>query len=112
MPFTVNVGNLGNIEAATLEEAKDLFQHYVEQSIAGFSQRVAGENVSLLDEDGEPINEYLGTNNVSADEEEEEGHVWVMNKTGQRQIRIIPERLAETMEWLQTPHPECEKYRI
>lgn len=41
-----------------------------------------------------------------------EGHVWLMNKTGQRQIRMTPERLSETMEWLQMPQSECEKYRI
>lgn len=57
--YIVNVGNIGNIEYDTKEEAEAAYDEYVEQSMSNHG-RAAGEDVTLMI-DGEPVKEYFGT---------------------------------------------------
>ena len=59
--YIVNVGNIGNIDCTTKEQAIVLFNDYVTQSKNNIG-RAAGEDVCIF-EDGEPIMEYWGTLN-------------------------------------------------
>lgn len=56
--FTVSVGNIGNIPCETKKEAAETFDEYVKQSKNNYG-KAANENVCLMDEDGEPIQEYF-----------------------------------------------------
>lgn len=56
--WSVNVGNIGNIDEDTEEAARATFKEYVEQSKSGVG-RAGGESVYLL-QDGEPVEEYIG----------------------------------------------------
>lgn len=62
--YTVNVGNIGNIDYESEEEARAAFEEYVDQSKSGYG-RAAGEDVYLL-QDGEIVDEYFGTFDTEA----------------------------------------------
>jgi len=55
--YTVNVGNIGNIEESTRKAAEATFREYCQQSKDGYG-RAAGESVTLL-VNGEPVKEYV-----------------------------------------------------
>jgi hypothetical protein len=57
--FTVNVGNIGNMEYTSKKLALECFNTYVALSKAG-ETRAAGESVYLFKDD-EIICEYIGT---------------------------------------------------
>lgn len=57
MKYTVNVGNIGNIECNNLAEANKTYNEYVRQS-KGKPCRAYQENVCLCDSNGEPIREF------------------------------------------------------
>ena len=59
MRYTVNVGNIGNIECGTLAEAKKVFAEYCIQSKNNHG-RATGEDVFIIDRTGEIIAEYYG----------------------------------------------------
>lgn len=60
--YSVNVGNIGNIEVSSLKEAKDTYKEYVEQSKSGYG-RASGESVCIF-KNGELMDEYdyIGAN--------------------------------------------------
>jgi hypothetical protein len=58
--YVVNVGNIGNITCETMAEAEKTYKEYVSQSKSG-KGRASGEDVILM-VDGEPMEEYFGTN--------------------------------------------------
>ena len=58
-PYTVCVGNVGNIPCDTLEEANDIFEAYKYQSIHNYG-RAAGEDVSIIDAHSAIIKEHKG----------------------------------------------------
>jgi hypothetical protein len=57
--YTVNVGNIGNIDCATKREALATYRKYVSQSKENYG-RAAGEPVVLFVND-EPVKEYSPT---------------------------------------------------
>ena len=59
--YVVNISNIGNIEAASLKKAIELFNEYVKQSKTK-NMRASGEDVFLFSAEGEIIKEYFGTN--------------------------------------------------
>jgi hypothetical protein len=59
--YVVSVGNIGNISADNLLEARMMYNEYVEQSKSGVG-RAGNEYVGLL-KNGEPILEHFGTMN-------------------------------------------------
>jgi len=63
--YVVNVGNIGNIDCESKEDALKTYNEYVQQSKSGYG-RASGESVILL-EDGEPIKEYFGTNEADSE---------------------------------------------
>lgn len=68
MKYTVNVGNIGNIEFTNKKKATEAYNEYVRQSKTNYG-RAAGEPVYLLDtETGDSIKEYPGT--IDQDEED------------------------------------------
>jgi hypothetical protein len=54
--YTVNVGNIGNIDCVNHTEAKQTFTEYVKQSKAGYG-RAGNEPVALL-RNGDPLKEF------------------------------------------------------
>lgn len=54
--YTVNVGNIGNIDAETRKAADATFREYAKQSRQGYG-RASGETVTLMI-DGEPVKEF------------------------------------------------------
>jgi hypothetical protein len=54
--YTVNVGNIGNIDEPTRKAAEATFREYCRQSREGYG-RASGEPIALL-VDGEPVKEY------------------------------------------------------
>jgi hypothetical protein len=56
--FIVNVGNVGNIEYSSEQEAREAFSHWVKLSKAS-QGRASGEDVELMI-DGEPVESYFG----------------------------------------------------
>lgn len=69
--YVVNVGNIGNVTCADMEEAQRLFDMYVEQSKADIG-RAGGEDVYLL-VDGDIVREYIG--DLPDDDEDLDGEV-------------------------------------
>ena len=57
--YTVNVGNIGNIDAPTRKAAEITYREYCQQSRLGYG-RASGETVTLL-VDGESVKEYSPT---------------------------------------------------
>lgn len=56
--YTVNVGNIGNIQCANKKEAIETYNEYVRQSFENYGC-AAGESVVLFEED-KIIKDYIG----------------------------------------------------
>jgi hypothetical protein len=66
--YTLIVSNIGTIgKYDTLKVAEYQYQTYVNLSSIGYG-RVAGESVTLVDNDGEIIAEYIGNYNEGIQE--------------------------------------------
>lgn len=70
--FEVIVGNLGTVLTTDIKsKALNSYHSYVRDSKCNYG-RVAGESVTLF-ENGEPINEYDGSNSLQETDGEDQG---------------------------------------
>lgn len=104
--YEVSIGNIGNIPCDTLEEAREIFSDYVEQSASGRG-RAAGEDVVLF-EDDEIIDEYFG----DLSEAETDTYSSLKSKSGIEKTSDLEEDLKDKEEALELKQSELSDLEI